>query len=150
MVPYPPMKSKYGGDDPTDYEILVQRHLERNEKARLRMARKRAELKSRSPEEQAAAAERERRYQATYRERVSPRSIRNRDALRRWEARRRLVVYKAKHGPEVYTSYLKARRDRRRRKRAKKLAKEAYDGADELGVGSAAMTDGGCDGSSER
>jgi hypothetical protein len=59
-------------------------------------------------------------------------------------------VYKAKHGPEVYTSYLKARRDRRRRKCAKKLAKEAYDGADEHGVGSAAMTDGGCDGSSER
>ncbi|KAJ7325481.1 hypothetical protein DFH08DRAFT_1085163 [Mycena albidolilacea] len=69
MVPHPPMKSKYATDEPTDYEILVHRHLERNEKARLRMARKRAELKSHSPEEQAAAAERERRYQATYRER---------------------------------------------------------------------------------
>ncbi|KAJ7343881.1 hypothetical protein DFH08DRAFT_810418 [Mycena albidolilacea] len=136
MVPHPPMKSKYATDEPTDYENLVQRHLERNEKARLRMARKRAELKSRSLEEQAAAAERERRYQATYRER-------NRNDLRIWEAHRRLAIYKAKHGPELYESYLKAQHNRRRRTRAKRKAKEPYDSSDERDVASPRLIDGG-------
>jgi hypothetical protein len=61
-------------------------------------------------------------------------------------------VYKAKHGPEVYMTYVKASRERCRRARAKakRLAKEAYDSADERDVGSAAMTDGGREGSTKR
>ncbi|KAF7335582.1 hypothetical protein MVEN_02212500 [Mycena venus] len=63
---------------PVDQKMLlasIQRHLERNERARLRMARhfstssKRAELKLRPVEEQERAAERSRVYRARYRER---------------------------------------------------------------------------------
>ncbi|KAJ6448366.1 hypothetical protein C8R45DRAFT_1115371 [Mycena sanguinolenta] len=104
------MKSKYATDGPTDYEM------------------RRAELKTRPPEEQAAAAARERQYQATYRER-------NRNDLRIWEANRRLAVYKAKHGPEAYTSYVKAQHVRRRNARAKRKAQEAYDSRDDHGAG---------------
>ncbi|KAJ7893751.1 hypothetical protein B0H13DRAFT_2339566 [Mycena leptocephala] len=140
MVPYPPMKSKYTTDEPTAYQISEQRHAERNEKARLRMARKRAELKTRPIEEQVAAAERERAYQITYRER-------NRDDLAVLEAKRRREYvpsstssslpthepsdYKARHGPTVYLGYLKAKRERKRNARAKKRAQEEHHSGDE-------------------
>ncbi|KAJ7097101.1 hypothetical protein B0H15DRAFT_945773 [Mycena belliarum] len=86
-------------------------------------------------EQQQLAAERDRQHQATYREK-------NREDLRIWEADRRAAyaphsaltnncltapsVYEATYGPEAYTLYLKARRDRRRRARDKRRAKEGY------------------------
>ncbi|KAJ7797607.1 hypothetical protein B0H14DRAFT_2583571 [Mycena olivaceomarginata] len=126
----PPMKSQYAAT-PTDYELKALRHAERNEKARLRMARqlsKRAELKTRSIEEQQEAAERNKLYQARYREK-------HRQDLRAWEALRRREVYKAKFGPEAYGAWRQAKRDRKRRARAKQRAKEAYHSADEHDVG---------------
>ncbi|KAJ7881947.1 hypothetical protein B0H13DRAFT_1891087 [Mycena leptocephala] len=142
---HPPMKSKYSSG-PTAYELKVQRHAERNEKARLRMARKRAELKTRPLNEQLEAAERSREYQARYRER-------NRDARRLCEAQRRAAydhlpcspshanhpadsgrrTYQEKFGTAAYVSYLKAKRRRRiQRAQAKRQAHEAYHSADEV------------------
>ncbi|KAJ7457542.1 hypothetical protein B0H11DRAFT_1925000 [Mycena galericulata] len=115
---HPPMKSRYISG-PSDLELKAQRHFERNEKARLRMARTRAALKLRPLEEQQAAAARSREYQKTYRER-------HRDDLRVWEAMRRVKAYKERFGVAAYAMFLKARRDCKRRKRQKAAAKEAY------------------------
>ncbi|KAJ7093760.1 hypothetical protein C8R44DRAFT_890664 [Mycena epipterygia] len=103
----PPLVSKHS-TGPTEFELRAQRAAVRREKARVRMARKRAELKSRPIEEQMAAAERERGYQATYQER-------NREDLKIWERQRRIAVYQAKYGQEAYIAYAKAKRDRKRR-----------------------------------
>ncbi|KAJ7301531.1 hypothetical protein DFH08DRAFT_827488 [Mycena albidolilacea] len=141
----PPMKSQYSAG-PTDYELKALQHA-RNEKARLRMARsnsqqprKRAELKTRSLEEQQEAAERNKVYQARYREKYATVATfalysnvrpRHRQDLRIWEALRRREVYKAKFGPEAYAAWRQAKRERRRRARAKLRAKEAYHSGDE-------------------
>ncbi|KAJ7849477.1 hypothetical protein B0H13DRAFT_2361227 [Mycena leptocephala] len=118
----PPLRSKFRLS-PTNYEIETQHVLERREKARRRMAeyvsshrlppaltrpRKRAELKSRPHEEQAAAAARAREHQATYRER-------NRNTLRKTAAHRRLKLYWDKFGPAAYEAYEKKCRDAKRR-----------------------------------
>ncbi|KAJ7152746.1 hypothetical protein C8R43DRAFT_1127200 [Mycena crocata] len=57
VAAHPPMQSKYAHAGPSDYEIQLQREAERREKARLRMARKRAELKQRPLEEQERACD---------------------------------------------------------------------------------------------
>ncbi|KAJ7842996.1 hypothetical protein B0H14DRAFT_3456516 [Mycena olivaceomarginata] len=72
--------------------LKAQKRAERNEKVRLRMARKRAELVLQPLEEQQLAAERSRAYQATYREKL----------------------YLARYGAEAHALYLKARRQRKR------------------------------------
>ncbi|KAJ7450433.1 hypothetical protein FB451DRAFT_1186831 [Mycena latifolia] len=126
---HPPLRSKYTQDGPTDYELRAQRHLARNEKARLRMASKRAELKTRPLEEQARVAECNKGYQATYRER-------HRRDLRIWEAQRRAGMYMARYGPEAYKEYDHAQRERKLRARRKKRAMEAYHG-NANGVGAA-------------
>ncbi|KAJ7852331.1 hypothetical protein B0H14DRAFT_3450804 [Mycena olivaceomarginata] len=59
---------------------------------------KRAELKTRSLEEQELARQKCKAYQAKYREK-------NRDCLS--------TLYKERYGPEAYAIYLKARRQRR-------------------------------------
>ncbi|KAJ7836825.1 hypothetical protein B0H13DRAFT_1912884 [Mycena leptocephala] len=112
---HPPMKSKYC-TGPSEYEVQAQRKAARNEKARLRMARKRAELKERPLEEQVRAKVRARAHQAKYRQK-------NRDHLRAWEAQRRNEAYKVRFGLTAYRSYLKAKRER---KLAKQREKEAY------------------------
>ncbi|KAJ7493144.1 hypothetical protein B0H11DRAFT_2228472 [Mycena galericulata] len=119
----PPMKSKYVVG-PTDHELFMARQAIRREKARIRMAKKRAELKLRPLEEQALAAARARVHQATYR-------AKNRENLRYWEAQRRISIYKQKYGLEAYKSYAAAKRERRRRARAKRLAKAGYPGENE-------------------
>ncbi|KAK7042096.1 hypothetical protein R3P38DRAFT_2767718 [Favolaschia claudopus] len=81
MLSFPPMTSKYA--PPTRLEVRSQRESDEREKARLRMARRRAELKSRPLAEQAAAAERERKYHAVYR-------AKHREKLRSLESQRRL------------------------------------------------------------
>ncbi|KAJ7202273.1 hypothetical protein GGX14DRAFT_654054 [Mycena pura] len=85
--------------------------LERNEQARLRMAQKRAELKSRPFEEQALVAQRNRAYQATYREK-------KRQELAQREADRRCRLYLERFGPDAYESYLRQRRERKGKMRA--------------------------------
>ncbi|KAJ6544605.1 hypothetical protein DFH09DRAFT_1321808 [Mycena vulgaris] len=120
MTRPPPLKSKYP-IPPTPYQSETERRKARNEKAR-----KRAELKARPAEEQKAAAERSRAYQATYREK-------NRRDLRIWEAQRRLLIYKEKYGPEAYQVYAKARYDRKKRAMARARAKEAYHSGDDTG-----------------
>ncbi|KAJ7492943.1 hypothetical protein B0H11DRAFT_2228266 [Mycena galericulata] len=100
----------------TAYELKVQREAVRREKACLRMAKKRAELKLRPTEEQEVYRERARAYQATYREK-------HRYSLRVWEAQRRVAVYKERFGIEAYKVYAKAKRERKRRARAKREAK---------------------------
>ncbi|KAJ7435119.1 hypothetical protein B0H11DRAFT_2257618 [Mycena galericulata] len=92
----------------TEHEIKLQRQAVRREKARLRMAKICAELKTRPLAEQKLAAEHARAYQAKY-------CAKNREELRLWEAQRRMEIYKAKFGTEAYAAYLKARRERRRR-----------------------------------
>ncbi|KAJ7126218.1 hypothetical protein C8R44DRAFT_734104 [Mycena epipterygia] len=126
MRAHPPLKAATSSKKLTDYEIGLQRHLAKNEKARLRMARKRAELKARPLTEQLLAAERERAYQATYREK-------NRRDLAIWERQRRHAVYKARFGPVAYASYVQALRDRKRQERQNQLAKEAYHEQDDDG-----------------
>ncbi|KAJ7784910.1 hypothetical protein DFH07DRAFT_947984 [Mycena maculata] len=107
----------------TPFELQVRREMERREKARLRMARLRAELKTRSPEEQESHAARNRVYQARHREKQVFSFFRHREDLRIWEAQRRVAVYKAKYGPEAYLEYARAKRERRRRARAQREAK---------------------------
>ncbi|KAF7335134.1 hypothetical protein MVEN_02264300 [Mycena venus] len=101
---------------PVDQKMLlasIQRHLERNERARLRMARhfstssKRAELKLRPVEEQERAAERSRVYRARYRER-------HHQAVLKGESERRRKIYIQRYGEEAYKEYVE-RRERRRR-----------------------------------
>jgi hypothetical protein len=58
-------------------------------------------------------------------------------------------LYKAKHGPVLYESYLKTQHERRRRARAKRKAKEPYDSSDERDVASPRLIDGGRQGISE-
>ncbi|KAJ6503116.1 hypothetical protein DFH09DRAFT_1335503 [Mycena vulgaris] len=142
---HPPMKSKYVSG-PSAYELQAQRHQDRKDKARLRMARyAREELKARSAEEQTLAAERSRAYQATYRQK-------NRRDLKLWEALRRGEVYKAKYGPVAHAEYVKARHARIRRQQQARKAKEAYhsadeDGGDDAAVGSRkGVVAGGCAG----
>ncbi|KAJ6557480.1 hypothetical protein B0H19DRAFT_1070143 [Mycena capillaripes] len=135
------MKSKYSRG-PTEEELRAQRHAARNEKARLRMARRRAELKTRPLEEQRAAAERAREYQARYREK-------HRDELRIWEAHRRIEVYKAKNGLRAFASYLKAKREQRRRRLAKKWTKEGYPPSDDDDAHTASQTTGVADGTDD-
>ncbi|KAJ7088011.1 hypothetical protein B0H15DRAFT_949825 [Mycena belliarum] len=119
----PPMKSMYT-PGPTAHELETKRRAERNEKARVRIARKRAELKLKSLEEQHRVADRSRAYQAKYREK-------NRQRLRTWEALRRLSVYRLKYGEIAYTAYLEARSQREARAYARSRRGEAYHSADE-------------------
>ncbi|KAJ7169366.1 hypothetical protein C8R43DRAFT_1121239 [Mycena crocata] len=118
MAPCPPMKSKFI-TGPTAHEIQIQRQAEQNEKARLRMAKYRAELKCRSWQEQELAAQRARVHQATYREK-------HRNDLRLWEAARRVELYKKRFGDRAYVLYARNLRAQSRRRRAKREAKEAY------------------------
>ncbi|KAJ7901030.1 hypothetical protein B0H14DRAFT_3422939 [Mycena olivaceomarginata] len=106
-VESPPPMTVIHATGSTSHELKAQRRAERNEKARLRMARKRAELKSRPLEEQQIAAERTKAYQATYHKK-------HRNDLRLGEERRRIALYKARYGPDTYRLYLKARRQRTR------------------------------------
>ncbi|KAJ6549700.1 hypothetical protein B0H19DRAFT_1236984 [Mycena capillaripes] len=97
---------------PVDHKMLlasIQRHLERNERARLRMARKRAELKLRPVEEQERAAERSRVYRARYRQR-----FRHHEAVLRGESERRRKIYIQRYGEEAYKEYAE-RRERKGR-----------------------------------
>ncbi|KAJ7687065.1 hypothetical protein B0H14DRAFT_3534288 [Mycena olivaceomarginata] len=99
--------------------LKAQKCAERNEKAWLHMAHKRAELVLRPLEEQQLAVERSRAYQATYREK-------HRADLRRCEAKRRAVLHLARYGAEAHALYLKARRQRKRSS-ASKRAGTSYD-----------------------
>ncbi|KAJ7440226.1 hypothetical protein FB451DRAFT_1191679 [Mycena latifolia] len=124
---HPPLTSKY--EKPlTLYQIETQRRAERNEKSRIRMAQKRAELKARPLEEQEEAAERERGYQAKYRER-------HRRSLRLWESLRRLALYEERYGSEACAEYEKAMLERKKtaraRRKAKARAREPYHSGDE-------------------
>ncbi|KAJ7051994.1 hypothetical protein C8F01DRAFT_632570 [Mycena amicta] len=109
-----------------DYEFLLQRHLARNEQARLRMARKRAELNQRPIVEQIAAAERARQARAKYRKThvtchyylfcclAHPRLvIRHRESLQASEARRRAKIYHDRFGPIACEQYLERQRKRK-------------------------------------
>ncbi|KAK6985139.1 hypothetical protein R3P38DRAFT_3230799 [Favolaschia claudopus] len=122
----PPMQSKYRLARETEYQILLQRHLDRNEKARVRMARRRAALKAGPPAEQQAAAEREREYQNEYR-------IGHRQLLRDLDLARRLNKYRDTYGPEALDAYMEGKAERRRNAKARRiaearrLAKEPYD-----------------------
>ncbi|KAF7362838.1 MYND-type domain-containing protein [Mycena venus] len=104
---------------PADREKLlasIQRHLERNERARLRMARKRAELKLRPVEEQERAAERSRVYRARYRQK-------HHQAVLKGESERRRKIYIQRYGEEAYKEYAE-RRERRQRERDGREAPE--------------------------
>ncbi|KAJ7823663.1 hypothetical protein B0H13DRAFT_1919537 [Mycena leptocephala] len=91
----PPLTSKYN-TGLTEHELKLQRQAVRREKARVRMAMRRAELKSRPLEEQEEAAKRARLHQATYR-------AKNRDDLRKWEAKRRIKEKRrAKAAGDIY------------------------------------------------
>ncbi|KAJ7914818.1 hypothetical protein B0H13DRAFT_1872530 [Mycena leptocephala] len=114
----PPLTSKHQ-PGPTEYEIKAQRLLEWREKARVRMAMKRAELRSRPADEQAAAAARAREHQAAYRERHCK-------ELRRWEAQRRLNLYEHRFGPEALIAYATHKHERKRKAKEKRRAKEGY------------------------
>ncbi|KAK7046223.1 hypothetical protein R3P38DRAFT_3175500 [Favolaschia claudopus] len=115
----PPMKSKYRLARQTEYQVLLQRHLDRNEKARVRMARKRAALKAGPVESQRIAAERERGYQSHYR-------AGHRELLRDLDLARRMRNYEALYGHEALLAYAEGRKERRRNAIARRRAKEPY------------------------
>ncbi|KAK7022482.1 hypothetical protein R3P38DRAFT_3195875 [Favolaschia claudopus] len=121
----PPMSDNWSLAEKTEYKILLQRHLDRNEKARVRMARKRAELKIASSVERKTAVERERQYQADFR-------FKHRDMLRDVTTARRRIKYRETFGEVAFAAYLKRQQERRKRARAKRLSKEPYDSNDGL------------------
>ncbi|KAJ7687887.1 hypothetical protein B0H14DRAFT_3533722 [Mycena olivaceomarginata] len=117
----PPMKSQYT-TAPTDYELKALRHAERNEKARLRMARCVAFF---SPE-----------FVFIYtRKRAEPDTGKGTNKIYAYGKLCVVAtgngVYKAKFGPEAYAAWRKTKHDRKRRTRAKLRAKEAYHSGDE-------------------
>ncbi|KAJ7472809.1 hypothetical protein FB451DRAFT_1399007 [Mycena latifolia] len=123
MAP-PPLKSKYQSG-PTTFELKYvnsrrsgSRNAEKKPVYEWRgpSNRKRAELKTKSHEEQVEAAERARTHQATYREK-------HRRDLRLGEAQQRSKKYEARYGQETAVLYTKALRDRHRRGRDKRRAK---------------------------
>ncbi|KAK7030002.1 hypothetical protein R3P38DRAFT_3177409 [Favolaschia claudopus] len=117
----PPMRAlKFGLAEKTEYQILLNRHLARNEKARIRMARKRAELKGGATDTHEAAVDRERQYQAEYR-------ARNREALRLATVSRRMRDYREAYGEEALAAYLQRQQIRRKNARLRRLSKEPYD-----------------------
>ncbi|KAK7045171.1 hypothetical protein R3P38DRAFT_3177400 [Favolaschia claudopus] len=121
---YPPPMSaiKFDLAAKTEYQILLNRHLARNEKARIRMARKRAGLKvgEMDPEIREASVERERQYQAEYR-------ARNREALRLATVSRRMIEYRDAFGEEALAAYLQRQQQRRSNARRRRQSKEPYD-----------------------
>ncbi|KAJ7939409.1 hypothetical protein B0H13DRAFT_1850705 [Mycena leptocephala] len=117
--------------------LRLQREQERRDKARIRMARTRAELKLRPVAEQEEYATRARAYQATYREKSVSQSVimgvrsqsqafvmRNRKSLKDWEAQRRVDAYIKKFGVADYLAYKKKKDERKRAARDKRRAKE--------------------------
>ncbi|KAJ7058420.1 hypothetical protein C8F01DRAFT_1371234 [Mycena amicta] len=98
--PYRPIRPRTLA--PLNYEVLLHRQRVRNEKARLHMARKRAELKLRPLQEQQEAAERARLYRACYRQR-------HREAMRLGEDQRRARIYLDRYGEVAYQEYLERR-----------------------------------------
>ncbi|KAK7000235.1 hypothetical protein R3P38DRAFT_3219120 [Favolaschia claudopus] len=120
MHAYPPMQSKFPTFAETDYQALLKRHLARKEKARLRMRRKRAELKTRPKDEQVAANARQRGYQTKYRSK-------RREKLRLLQHQRRLDAYKAIHGPDVFADYCRGMQERRQTAECRARAGEPYD-----------------------
>ncbi|KAJ7633685.1 hypothetical protein DFH06DRAFT_1337170 [Mycena polygramma] len=115
---FPPANSKYN-TGLTPYEIEQQRRERRNAQARLRMAKKREQLKLGPPEEQALAAARNKEYQATYRQK-------NRKHLSKNARARRQALYRKRYGPELYLSYEQGQRERARRARAKRRAQAGF------------------------
>ncbi|KAJ7714668.1 hypothetical protein DFH07DRAFT_974408 [Mycena maculata] len=72
-APRPTLDTSAGERTPvelTAHQVKVLRHKDRNEKARIRMAEKRAALKKRPEEDQEAYAQRQRAYRAAYREKL--------------------------------------------------------------------------------
>ncbi|KAJ7785390.1 hypothetical protein B0H14DRAFT_3506948 [Mycena olivaceomarginata] len=77
--------------DLTPHQLKVVKHKERNEKARVRIAKKRAELKTLTPDVQEAYIEKARGYKAKYRET-------HRKALAMKTEARRRKIYKEQYG----------------------------------------------------
>ncbi|KAK7043464.1 hypothetical protein R3P38DRAFT_2767088 [Favolaschia claudopus] len=119
------MKARFTQDKEVEYQILVRRERDRKERARLRMAKKRAQQRGLPTEEFEAAMERERLYQAEYRER-------NREKLRTLEMERRVSAYRAAYGEEALNEWLRKRHISRRKKQAKARGKEPYHSGDDL------------------
>ncbi|KAK7017216.1 hypothetical protein R3P38DRAFT_2986030 [Favolaschia claudopus] len=121
-IPTPPSSTR-SSPAPTQDDLSVDSAREeerrlRNEKARIRMARKRAEMKLQSPEVQAEYAQRERGYMTTYR-------AKNKGKLRKEETIRRLIRYKEEHHPKVFEAYINLRRANRHLARLKRAALNA-------------------------
>ncbi|KAJ7832592.1 hypothetical protein B0H13DRAFT_1914950 [Mycena leptocephala] len=89
--------------DLTAHQLEVVKHKERNEKARLRMAKKRAQIKALAPDEQDIHDEKARAYKATYREK-------NRRRLAIKAENRRKSILKEKMGPEAYAQWRRYKR----------------------------------------
>ncbi|KAJ7173284.1 hypothetical protein C8R46DRAFT_1031644 [Mycena filopes] len=118
----PPLKSKLS-PSLSQYQIEAQLRDLRNERARLRMAQKRAELKSKPLNEQLLAAERDREHQATYRER-------HKKDLRLWAIQRRLQRYQDRFGPEAFEEYFTIYKAQRKRRRVNAWIRAGYAVAD--------------------
>ncbi|KAK7008536.1 hypothetical protein R3P38DRAFT_2791504 [Favolaschia claudopus] len=116
----PPMKSKYTGCTEKQHQKMIKKQLDRNEKARLRMARRRAELKNRSASEQAAASARQRGYQARYR-------ANKRETIRQSQRERRLAAYEAVHGRAALQIYCNSRLVARTRSQSRQNSQDGYD-----------------------
>ncbi|KAF7305422.1 hypothetical protein HMN09_00794600 [Mycena chlorophos] len=83
------------------YDVLLARHERRNERSRLRMAKKRAELKGKSPEIREEAAERARQARARYRQKARETSFPAAHMNPQRQTRKRAVMRDRDPEPEL-------------------------------------------------
>ncbi|KAK7013744.1 hypothetical protein R3P38DRAFT_3206306 [Favolaschia claudopus] len=121
------MNAKFGLAEKTEYQILLHRHLIRNEKARLRMARKRAELKL-----EMSGAAREAAADITRLTTQHPPGT-ARSYVCQPTTADSSTNYKEAFGEEALAAYVRKQQLRRRNARRKRFAKEPYhsDGCQE-------------------
>ncbi|KAF7292972.1 hypothetical protein MIND_01196400 [Mycena indigotica] len=84
---------------PLDYDLIKQRRKIRNEKARIHMAQKRADLKKKPLEVQQQAAKLARQYRARYQERY-------RQAMEQGQKHDRKTIFEQRCGEVAYIEYM--------------------------------------------
>ncbi|KAJ7791597.1 hypothetical protein B0H14DRAFT_2624840 [Mycena olivaceomarginata] len=110
--------------DLTPHQLKIVKQKDRNEKARLRMAKKRAEIKTLAPEIQEAYVQKARAYKAKYRE-----SHRKALALKAEKHRRR--IFKEKHGAKALVEKRMTKIRKRLARDVKAGLREPYSGDEE-------------------
>ncbi|KAJ7799712.1 hypothetical protein B0H14DRAFT_3431461 [Mycena olivaceomarginata] len=105
-----PIAARVAGDSTvvwlTQHQLKLIKQKERNEKARIRMAKKREEIRSLASEQQEEYAAKDRAYKATYRKK-------NREKLAVDASQRRTQIFVEKNGIAEFHARRRARHERR-------------------------------------